>query len=176
MDSRTKVTKKLLLQPSDRLANSIGSGVQFSLQTLFKILPTPGPFRLEKECTVRGDVTGVIVMTQENAEGTFNLTFPKATLFNLLEFVFNRKFTEVDTFVQSSVGEMTNVIYGLLKAGLNSEGYDFKMNVPQIVFTAGHEVVSREHGETLVVPFDTNFGSFYVSINASAKTASTKAA
>ena len=154
--------KPLKVDLGDRLAKEIDYGVHATLSSMFGLKPQVGVFTLVDECTVKGDVSGIVTLTQEKIEGTLIVTFPKATIFGILAKMYRKPFTEVNQSVKLGVGELTNIIYGVVKANLNKDGFQFKMAVPSVVIGDQHTVIPFDSGPTMVVPFSSEVGTFHV--------------
>lgn len=157
--------KQLSIDIADHLAEEINLGVQSTFINMFALKPHMQPYRLEKNSTVIADVSGLISITQEKIEGTLIVSFPKQTIFRMLEKMYKRSFTEVDSSVTAGVGELTNIVYGVFKASLNKSGYNLKMALPNVVIGEQHTVLTSENGPTLVTPFTTDLGDFYVRLS-----------
>ncbi len=154
--------KKLNIELGDRLSKEINCGVQATFGNMFGVKPVMQTYRIEKECTVEGDISGILSLMQEKAEGTFIVSFPKETIFKFLEKMYRKPFASIDQSVKSGVGELTNIIYGVLKANLNKDGYAFKMAVPSVIVGENHTVMSINSGATMIVPFESPLGHFSV--------------
>lgn len=156
--------KQLSPNMVDLLVSDINSGVSVTFESFFSLKPNMKPFKVEKDCFVEGDISGILSMSQERSEGTFIVTFPRHTIFNLLKIVYRRDFSEIDNSVKSGVGELTNVIYGFVKTQLNGQGYSLRMAIPHVVVGENHTIMSFQSDSTVVIPFETKLGSFYVQV------------
>lgn len=157
--------RPLRVDLGDQIAKEINTGVQATFINMFGIKPDMAPYWLEKECSVVADVSGIISLTQDKLDGTLIVSFPKQTIFGILEKMYKKPFTEVNQSVKAGVGELTNIIYGVVKANLNKDGFSFKMALPNVVIGEQHTVLTCESGQTMVVPFKTNFGDFHIRIS-----------
>ncbi len=156
--------KKFTIQLGERLAKEIDVGVNATFVNMFGIKPTMGAFEVAEKCTVQGDVSGILNLMQEKSEGAFIVTFPKQTIFKILEKMYRKPFTSIDKSVQSGVGELTNIIYAVMKTNLNKDGFQFKMAVPNVVVGENHTVMIDNEGSSMIVPFSTDIGDFSVLI------------
>ncbi len=170
------VIKPLKVELGERLSKEIDYGVHATLSSMFGLKPKVGNFTLEDECDVKGDVSGIVTLTQEKIEGTLIVTFPKATIFGILAKMYRKPFTEVNQSVKLGVGELTNIIYGVVKANLNKDGFQFKMAVPSVVIGDQHTVIPFDSGPTMIVPFTTELGPFHVLLSFRERHEETKAA
>ena len=156
--------KRLSIELGERLAKEIDFGVYSTFGNMFGLKPKMQPFRIAKTSTMQGDVSGILTVVQEKAEGTFIVCFPKETIFKVLEKMYQKPFTTIDRSVQAGVGELTNIIYGVLKANLNRDGFSFKMALPNIVVGEAHTIMTMNAVSTMTVPFTTEIGDFSVMI------------
>lgn len=141
------------LELNATLAAEIIRGVQETMTAMAGVKPQPGSLRIERNCEVEGDISGIINVVQETVDGTLIVSFPKETIFFILEKLFRRPFTEMDRPVKEGVGEFTNIIYGVIKKNLNQAGFNFKMALPTVVLGLKHVVTSAKGDETMIVPF-----------------------
>lgn len=155
-------TKILRVEEVDALISEINYGVHTTLTSMFGLKPEPRPHRMEKECSVQGDVSGIVSLIQEKTEGTIVVSFPKKTILAMLSKVYRKDFTEINQSVQMGVGELTNIIYGVVKANLNKNGYALKMAIPNVILGDQHTVVPCAAGPILAMPYDTPAGEFTV--------------
>src|SRR4051812_30078869 len=115
-----------LLILNETLAKEIAYGVHSTLSNMFGIKPEMGEYRIEKNTSIKADVSGIIVVMRDVADGTLVVSFPKETIFAMLSKMYRKPFTEIDNSVRMGVGELTNIIYGVMKSNLNKSGYSFK--------------------------------------------------
>ena len=169
-------TKKLIVELGDRLAKEIDYGVHSTLSKMFGLNPQVGAYKIEEECSIQGDVSGLITLTQDKNEGTLIVSFPKATIFGILSKMYRKPFTEINQSVKLGVGELTNIIYGVVKANLNKSGFSFKMAVPNVIIGDQHTILTCDSGPTMVVPFNTELGTFYVLLSFHVQKVNTEAA
>lgn len=157
-----KTTNPLKLD--DALARDLISGVQTTLVMMFGVQANPGTLVYEKEAFVIGDVSGIVGMVQEKNEAVLVLSFKKETIFFIVSKMYKRPFQEIDKTIRDCVGELSNIIYGTLKKALNSRGYFFKPAIPNVVVGNDHTISNVFTGQSLVIPFTTEAGQFFIQI------------
>ena len=150
------------LELNEALVKEINFGVYSTFTSMFGLKPTPEAHVLEQECIAKGDVSGIVGMTQDRVEGALIVSFPSATIFSILSKMYKKQFTEIDKSVKAGVGELTNIIFGVVKTNLNKSGFGFKMAIPNVIIGDQHTVAITNQGATLVIPFQTDSGSFHV--------------
>lgn len=155
-------TQLQLLKLNEAMVKEVNFGVHSTFANMFGLKPNPGQHFFKEECKFTGDVTGIVGMTQDRVEGALIVSFPQATIFKILGKMYRREFTEVDKSVRAGVGELTNIIFGVLKTNLNKSGHSLKMAIPNVIVGDQHMVALSNPGSTLVVPFETESGPFTV--------------
>ena len=154
----------------DHLAQVVVRGVRNVFETTFGVKVDSADHVILTNYQGTGDVSGVIGMIQDNLEGTLTVSFEKEVIFSIVSQIYQTAFSSMTTRVRDAVGEITNVIYALVKKSLNERGYKFKMSIPQIIVGAGHHVHHVSSGSTLVIPFKTEFGTFEVYVTVQKRT------
>jgi len=154
--------QRQILELNEGLVKEINFGVYSTFTSMFGLKPNPEKFFIEQECQAKGDVSGIVGLTQERVEGALIVSFPKETIFNILSKMYHKQFTEIDKSVKAGVGELTNIIFGVVKTNLNKNGFGFKMAIPTVIIGDQHTVAITNPGTTLVIPFQTESGPFSV--------------
>ena len=121
------------------------------------------PQRKEND-TAYGDVTGVIGMASAQVKGSLAITFTSEAIFDISKRMLGEEVTEINGTVTDLVGEITNMVTGGAKRVLDEQGYDFDMAIPAVVSGKNHKISHKSNGMTLVVPFTTGAGKFFVEI------------
>ena len=150
------------LEINDNLVKEINYGVYSTLTSMFGVKPTPGQHYVEPECNAKGDISGIVGLTQDRVEGALIVSFPRETIFQILGKMYRKDFRDIDKSVKAGVGELTNIIFGVVKTNLNKNGFTFKMAIPNVIIGEQHSVTISNPGSTLVIPFETDSGPFSV--------------
>jgi chemotaxis protein CheX len=158
------IKPKLRLVLDERLARTCVNCVEKALAEMFGVQAQAGAWSVLNEYTAGGDVTGILSMVQLRLEANLVLSFDRETIFGVLSKLYRREFTEIDKSVQQGVGELTNIVYSMMKKALNEQGYTFQMAIPSVIFGEDHRVQTIHQGQTLVVPFTTDHGPFTVAV------------
>ena len=80
----------------------------------------------------RTGATGIIQINETKYQGNLCVNFPQASIYFILGKLFRKEYTEMDASVKEGAGELTNIIYGVLKTRLNQKGFDFPHAIPKI--------------------------------------------
>lgn len=112
-----------------------------------------------------GDISGVIGLVSEAFSGSVVISFPETTFLAVMTRMFGEQCTAITKELEDGAAELTNIIFGQAKISLNEKGYGIKTALPSVITGKDHSVSSAVQGVTVVVPFDSDAGSFFVEIN-----------
>lgn len=112
---------------------------------------------IDKNNLPTGDVTGMIGL-QKIPRGAFVIVMPAATLFGLLKNLYGKDFNEIDKPALAMVGEITNIVYGILKARLNPKGFSLGFGIPQVSIGASPRIPKANWA--LCGNFESDIGPF----------------
>jgi len=146
------------------IINPFLSSVSNVLSTMAMLEVTPGKPSLKNDTVSRGDVSGIIGMTTATISGSMAITFPENVVFDIVNRMLGEKVTKVDDTVTDLVGELTNMIVGGAKGLLEEKGYDIGMATPVVVTGKDHEVIHKAKGQNILMPFNSEAGTFYVEV------------
>jgi CheY-specific phosphatase CheX len=158
---------------NDVLAKEISHGVTRTLSDVFGVKPVTGLYSVESADEVKMsslfDIAGFVELNnQEKHGGHLVVSFPQATIFSILGKFYRKQFTAFEKPVQDGVGELTNMIFGLMKANLGKEGFAFKMALPKVVLgnETPDQLKAAGRNQTLVmtIPYETDAGPFSVTL------------
>lgn len=109
-------------------------------------------------------IAGVLSLTSDNFRGTVVLAFPEEVFLKVYENMFDEKHDKITDESQDAAGELLNIIYGTAKVELNQKGFNFPKSLPTVM--KGKELVIRQvsDSKTVVIPFDSVAGTFYLEI------------
>lgn len=129
---------------------------------------TPGQVFIKKPTdTLMGDVSGLIGIVSATFKGSVIISFPKDTFLNVISRMLGEKIYTLEKEVTDGAGEITNMIFGQAKIELNQKGYGIQTALPSVITGEGHSHSARTKGPVMVVPFDSDVGSFFVEIGLS---------
>ena len=130
---------------------------------------TPGtPYKRDGKEKFLGDISGVIGLMSDAFSGSVVISFPAATFLKVMSRMLGEEFTEITKDIEDGAGELTNIIFGQAKIGLNEKGYGIKTAIPSVITGAGHSVSQTSNGPRVIIPFETDVGPFFVEICLSA--------
>ncbi len=142
------------------------------IHSLFTIFATmvqleirPGNPEPKQDNTARGAVSGLIGMEAEGVCGSVALSLTLSAVREISRSLLGYEITSADKEAADLVGELTNMLVGGAKRILREKGYDFDMQIPQLLSGDGHEIVHHHPGQTVLLPFNLDHSEFYVELN-----------
>lgn len=133
--------------------------VQFSCAV--KPLP-PYPKRGEPPAAI--DIAGIIGVRGEKFNGSVALGLPAGVFLKLMSNMLGEEYVEITDEVEDGAGEMLNMIFGHAKSVLNEKGHCLEKAIPAVVRGQNLSLKALPSENTLVLPFQTDFGVFYLEI------------
>lgn len=156
------VTKKAL---DVAFINPFIDGTLHVLKVQAQTEATAGKIYVKKEGDrFLGDVSGVIGIVSDAFNGAVVISFPEATFLKIMSRMMGENYTAMCKEIEDGAGELTNIIFGCTKTKLNELGYGVKTALPSVVTGKDHSVYSMTKGPTVVVPFQTDVGGFFIEI------------
>lgn len=133
------------------------------LKTMAGITPVIGKPSIKKDTNAHGVVTGLIDLVGNHTTGSLAISFSKAVALEIAKNMLRIEPEDVDdAMVKDLVGEMANMMAGGAKAIFQEQGYDFNLTLPSVVSGENHQVKHSVDGVTILLPFTTDAGEFYV--------------
>ena len=145
-----------------RFVNPVLESISNVLSTMANLQPTAGKPALKTDDRAQGVVTGIIDLKGKQTSGSVAVSFSKPVVLDIAKRMLRMETTEVNDMVKDLVGEIANMMAGGAKARLQDKGFDFDLTLPSVFTGEGHKVTHSVQGPTLVLPFDTDSGEFFV--------------
>ncbi|HEX9715119.1 MAG TPA: chemotaxis protein CheX [Desulfurivibrionaceae bacterium] len=125
---------------------------------------------LKEGVSTYGDVTGIIGMASESVEGSMTISFPSACILKIVSrMLMEEPKTTIDNDIVDAVGEITNMICGGAKAEFGKLGMSFNLATPTMVTGKGVEIHHHSDVPIIVLPFETDCGTFVLEANLASK-------
>ena len=125
---------------------------------------TAGKPFLKKDRIAQGDVSGIIEFSG-SFTGSLALSFSDSCIFKILSNMLGEEVSAIDDTVRDTAGELTNMISGDARKRMESKGLIVAAGIPAVVSGINHEIRHVLDGPSIVVPFETGFGTFAVDFN-----------
>ena len=132
------------------------------LTTMASITPSIGKPSIKKDDISLGVVTGIIDLVGKDANGSLAISFSKAVALELAQNMLRIETDVIDEMIEDLIGEMANMVAGGAKAIYDEQGIDFELTLPKVLTGINHQVKHSFIGTTLLLPFTTDAGEFYV--------------
>ena len=127
------------------------------------IEPTAGKPFAKTDDTACGDVSGIIGMTGD-AIGSLALTFQEECIIYIANKMLSETHTEMNKEVLDAVGELTNMISGASRKLMEKDNLTVFAAIPTVVFGKAHTVRHVIKGPSIVIPFQTEKGTFVIDV------------
>ena len=107
-------------------------------------------------------VTGIIDLVGKKANGSLAISFSKPVALEIAKNMLRVETDVIDEMIEDLVGEMANMVAGGAKAIYDEQGIDFELTLPKVLTGENHQIKHSFIGTTILLPFTTNAGEFYV--------------
>ncbi len=132
------------------------------LSTMAMIEAKPGKPCIKEGNKVLGDITGKIAFSGEKTNGSLAISFSENSILNISEKMLGESFECIDEGIIDLVGEITNIITGGAKRLYSEQGIEFDLTRPSTLLGSDQIVEHNIKGQTIVLPFATDKGNFYL--------------
>jgi len=146
-----------------RFINPFLNGTVSVLKTMAFIEPEHGKPYLKKDSIARGDVSGIIGLTGA-VTGSMALSFSEGAILKIVSNMLGEEIKEVNGDITDAVGEITNMVSGVARKELESIGLTVSAAIPTVVSGKSHSIKHILSGPSVVIPFETEEGSFVVDV------------
>lgn len=125
--------------------------------------PRPGKVYIKQTAVAHGDVSGIIGITGDMI-GSLAMSFGESCICHLIGSMVGESYPEANQEVFDGVGEMTNMISGVARTYLEKEGIQVYAAIPSVVYGKNHTINHILKSPSIVIPFETDQGSFVVDV------------
>lgn len=147
-----------------RLINPVLETMVNVLSTMANVQPGIGEPSLKQHVNAMGEVTGLMSMVSTQVRASIAISFTKPVIIDIVRHMLGEVIKEIDATALDLIGELTNMVVGGAKDLYAAQGYDFDMSLPVILAGKNHTIHHEFVGKTILLPFTTDSGSFYVEI------------
>ncbi len=146
-----------------KFINPFLDGTLEVLEKMVFIKPVVGKPFAKTDDTACGDVSGIIGMTGD-AIGSLALTFSEECIIYITNKMLFENHTEINKEILDTVGELTNIISGAARKIMEKDNLKVFAAIPAVVFGKGHTLRHIVQGPSIVLPFQTEKGSFVIDV------------
>ena len=134
------------------------------LKTMAFMDATAGKPFLKKDKLAIGDVSGIIVFSG-SMQGSLAVSFSDTCILKVASNMLGKEINSIDRLVLDTAGEFTNMISGDARKRMQSKGLIVTAGIPSVISGNCLEIDHILNGPSIIIPFNTAFGSFVVDIN-----------
>ncbi len=146
-----------------KLINPFLFGAKEVLQKMASVECTVGAPYVKQDDRATGDVSGIIGLTGD-AIGSLAISFSEPCICGIAGAMLSETFAQANQEVFDSVGEITNMISGVARTHLEKDALTVWAGIPAVVFGKDHYVKHILKSPSIVIPFTTRYGSFFVDV------------
>lgn len=114
------------------------------------------------------DIAGVIGLTATAFTGSISICFPEKFFLALMSKMLGEECKEINKDLEDGAGELLNIIFGFAKKVLNEKGYAIEKALPSIVRGKNVSIKHISSTPTVVLPFESDEGKFFIEIGTEA--------
>ncbi len=111
-----------------------------------------------------GDISGIISITSETFNGTLAISLSEDMFAKIASKMLGEDIKGINEGNVDLIGELANIILGQAKIELGNVGYSIQMALPSCVWGKDHKIKHFGGGVCVVIPFESEFGTFHTEI------------
>jgi len=146
-----------------KFINPFLNGASEVIKTMAFLEAVAGKPYLKKDEAARGDVSGIIGITGD-AIGSLAISFSEGCICGIVGSMLGETYTEPTQEVLDAAGELTNMISGVARTNLEKMGLQVYAAIPSVIFGKDHTIRHILKSPSIVIPFSTDKGDFFVDI------------
>lgn len=153
----------------EKLLSPFVDAVRNIVRTMAFTEAEPGKPEEKRSPIACGVVTAACGLVGKTHQGSFAITFEEGALLKIASKMLYTEIAELGQEAVDAVGEIANMISGNARRDLEERGCDLDMSIPVLITGRGHQITHRGHGPVTQVPFQTEWGAFYLEVLLSAR-------
>ena len=146
-----------------RYINPFLNGTMEVLRKMAFVEPIPGKPYVKADEVSEGDVSGIIGITGD-AIGSLAISFSEAGICHVVNSMLGEHYREINKDIFDAVGEVTNMISGVARTYLEKDGLVVYAAIPTVVYGKKHYIRHILSSPSIVIPFSTQGGDFFVDV------------
>ncbi len=131
------------------------------LNTMAGLSATAGAPYVKKNYMAKGDVSALVGVSGDKS-GSIAVSFSRPCAIALVKGMLGDDIENVLQDTQDAVGEVTNMISGQARAGLQLLGLTLQGTTPTVIVGDGHTIRHISSSPVVAIPFQTPSGEFTV--------------
>lgn len=158
-----------LMKPKDFDVNFINPFLNatqkvLKIQCFMEAKPQKPHLKKATDPLLLGDISGIISVTSETFSGTMAISLSETIFKKVAHNMLGEECSGITESNVDLVGELANMILGQAKIELATLGYSINMALPSCVWGKDHKIKHFGAGICVVIPFETDLGTFYTEI------------
>ena len=146
-----------------KFINAFLEGTVNVLKTMAFVEPISGTPYVKKDSVASGDISGIIGLTG-SVKGSLALSFSEACILRVVSNMLGEEIPALNHDTNDAVGEITNMISGVARKILESDGLNITAAIPTVVAGRNHSILHVLGGPSIIIPFSIEAGPFVVDI------------
>jgi chemotaxis protein CheX len=134
-----------------------------SIQCSFKA-EAGKPFVKGKGAMESIDIAAVVGLVSSAFRGSISISFPRVVFLDAMAGMLGERYEFITRELEDGAGEILNMIFGWAKRELEVKGYQIQKAIPSIIRGQSTSVGRATSADTLVIPFQSASGRFYMEI------------
>lgn len=134
------------------------------LSTMAMVEATPGKPAVKSSQSPLGDITGIIDLSGQSAQGSLAISFSEAAILDITEKMLGEQSSAIDDTVVDVVGEITNMITGSAKRLFSEQGLEFDLTRPSTLVGQDQPLNHSVEGQPILLPLNTPAGEIYLEL------------
>jgi len=143
--------------------NPFLTGTLEVLKKMAHVDAVPGKPRVKQDEAAFGDVSGIIGITGD-ALGSLALSFSETCICRIVANMLGEQCSGVTQEIIDAAGELTNMISGASRTQMEKMGMSVYAAIPTVVHGRQHTISHILKSPSIVIPFSTAAGPFFVDV------------
>jgi chemotaxis protein CheX len=123
------------------------------------------PYRVGQGPDLKGDLIAVFNVITQGANLCIALCFEEKNYLGIMGKLLKEKVPGLAAGMEDGVKEMVNIIFAKVKKLMSNEVTALQRGIPTVVIGNGLKVSYLTLNQTIIIPFETEAGSFHMEIN-----------
>ena len=133
----------------------------FKIQCFTETMPGKPSIKKAGDPLLLGDISGIISISSETFNGTLAISLSEHVFVKIASKMLGEEIKNITEENVDLVGELANIILGQAKIELAQLGYGIQMALPSCVWGKDHKIKHFGGGVCVVIPMETEYGTFY---------------
>ena len=133
------------------------------LKIMASINATEGKPYLKRDLTARGEFSGLLTFSG-SVTGSLALSFSQSCISQIISNMLGED-EQSTSMIENAAGELTNMISGDARKRLQSQNLVIYAGIPVVFSGKDHLIKHVLDGPSIVIPFETDYGEFFVDVN-----------